>query len=332
LGNVPPPVYTAWMKDIDIDGKIASLAEYQHALVTGSQAIELGLTKEQRKLRVARGRLIPCDHDVFRIGGAPVTWYQRVLASCLAADGVASHRTAAMLLGLGLWPADVVELTIAPNRRYRSDVAKVHRSIDDPHLDAHTVEGIPVTSVRRTLLDLGAVVPQDRLEKCVERALFRGMTSAGALWAYIDEVGRQGRRGVQPLRAVLELRGRVPAAESDLETEMLQLLRRAGLPEPVRQHEVVVASRRFRIDLAYPDLKIAIEIDGDEPHFGASKTDADTTRDGLLQLDHWLTQHFTRRHIRHDEHASAQRVRLAIKARSLGAAGSHTPLRAKKTS
>ena len=75
---------------------------------------------------------------------------------------------------------------------------------------------------------------------------------------------------------------------------MVQLLRRAGLPEPVRQHEVVVASRRFRIDLAYPELKIAIEIDGDEPHFGARKTDADNTRDGLLQLGGWLTQHFTR--------------------------------------
>ena len=63
-----------------------------------------------------------------------------------------------------------------------------------------------------------------------------------------------------------------------------------------------MASRRFRIDLAYPDLKIAIEIDGDEPHFGASKTDADDTRDGLLQLGGWLTQHFTSRHIRNDEH------------------------------
>ena len=68
----------------------------------------------------------------------------------------------------------------------------------------------------------------DRVEKCVERALFRGMTSAPALWAYLDETGRQGRRGVQPLRAVLELRGRLAPAESDLETEMIQLIRRGG--------------------------------------------------------------------------------------------------------
>ena len=103
---------------------------------------------------------------------------------------------------------------------------------------------------------------------------------------------------------------------------MVQLLRRAGLPEPVRQHEVIVASRRFRIDLAYPELKIAIELDGDEPHFGASKTDADDTRDGLLQLGGWLTQHFTKRHIRHDERQSAERVwrrcsRVLLAARGL---------------
>jgi very-short-patch-repair endonuclease len=320
------------MKSTDVDAKIATLADVQHGLVTHSQTLDLGLTKRQRQHRIDAGRLIACEATVLRVGGAPVTWEQRVLSSCLASDGVASHRAGAMLFGLGLWPAGVVELTVDPNRRYRSDVAKVHRSVDDPHVDARTIDGIPVTSVRRTLLDLGAVVPLDRLEKCVERALFRGLTSPGALWAYIDAVGRQGRRGVQPLRAVLELRGRVPATESDLETEMLQLLRRAGLPEPVRQHELIVASRRFRIDLAYPQLKIALEIDGDEPHFGASKTDADSTRDGLLQLGGWLTQHFTRRHIRHEETASANRVWRAIESRSLGASAPQGFLRAKRIS
>jgi very-short-patch-repair endonuclease len=237
-----------------------------------------------------------------------------------------------MLRGLGLWPGEIVEVTVEPNRRYRSDVAKVHRSIDDPHLDADTIEGIPVTSVRRTLLDLGSVVPLDRLEKAVERALFRGLTNPAALWAYLDHVGRQGRRGVQALRTVLEARGRVAPAESDLETEMLQLMRRAGLPDPARQHEVVVAGRRFRVDLAYPELMIAIEVDGDEPHFGARATDYDSTRDGLLQLGGWLTQHFTRRHIRHEEKASAERLRGAIRARSLGGSASWEPRPAKKIS
>jgi very-short-patch-repair endonuclease len=209
---------------------------------------------------------------------------------------------------------------------------QVHRSVDDPHLDARYVEGIPVTSVRRTLLDLGAVVPPERLEKAVERALFRGLTNPGALWAYIDEVGRQGRPGVQALRAVLEQRGRVAPTESDLETEMVQLLRRAGLPDPVRQLEVVVASRRFRLDLAYPDLKIALEVDGDSTHFGATVVDNDHTRDALLQLDYWLTLHFTKRHIRHDAQASANRVRTAIRQRSLGAPPPYRGENAKKIS
>jgi very-short-patch-repair endonuclease len=251
---------------------------------------------------------------VFRVGGAPVTWNQRVLAACLASDGVASHRTAAMLLGLGPWPGGIIELTVDPNRHYRNAAASVHRSVDDPHVDARYVEGIPVTSVRRTLLDLGSVVRPERLEKAVERALFRGLTNPAALWAYIDEVGRQGRRGVQPLRAVLEL------------------LRRAGLPEPVRQLDVTVASRRFRIDLAYPDLKIALEVDGDEPHFGARATDNDGTRDGLLQLGGWLTQHFTKRHIRHESSATVKRVRDAIGMRSFGVVGALTPADAKKIS
>jgi very-short-patch-repair endonuclease len=320
------------MRNYDIDYRIAQVARLQQALITERQSLDLGLSRDQRRYREAQGRLIECDHDVFRVGGAPVTWNQRVLAACLASDGVASHRTAAMLLGLGLWPGEIIELTVAPNRHYRNPAASVHRSVDDPHVDARYVDGIPVTSVRRTLLDLGSVVHPDRLERAVERALFRGLTNPGALWAYIDQVGRQGRRGVQPLRAVLEQRGRVAPAESDLETEMLQLLRRASLPEPVRQRDVTVASRRFRIDLAYPGLKIALEVDGDEPHFGTRATDNDGTRDGLLQLGGWLTQHFTKRHIRHESSASAQRVRDAIRTRSFGVVGALTPADAKKIS
>lgn len=319
------------MKHHDAERRIALLADLQHGLITRQQARECGFSDGQIARRVALGRWVRCEPHVFRIVGAPVTWQQRVLSVCLATEGVASHRTAAMLHGLGLWPGGVVEVTTDPHRNYRNPDVHVHRSVDDPNIDARTLEGIPVTSVRRTLLDLASVVPRDRLEKCVERALFRGIASEGALWAYIDEVGRQGRRGVQPLRAALELRGRVPATESDLETEMVQLLRRAGLPEPVRQHEVTVAGRRFRIDLAYPELRIALEVDGDEPHFGPRRTDADGTRDGLLQLDGWLTQHFTRRHIRHEERASVNRVRDAIAARSLGGTGTPAARNTKKT-
>ncbi len=319
------------MKHHSADRLIGALADLQHGLVTRQQARELGLTDAQIARRVAQGRWVKCEPHVFRIVGAPATWQQRVLSVCLATEGVASHRTAAMLLGLGLWPGGVVEVTTDPDRNYRNPDAHVHRSVDDPAIDSRTLDGIPLTSVPRTLLDLGSVVPQDRLEKCVERALFRGYTSPGALWAYIDAVGRQGRRGVQPLRAVLELRGRVPANESDLETEMVQLLRRAGLPEPRRQHNVVVASRRFRIDLAYPNLKIAIEVDGDEPHFGATKTDSDDTRDGLLQLGGWLTQHFTKRHIRNEPQETAAHVWEAVRQRSLGESAAPGLRNTKKT-
>ena len=86
------------MKLYDIDRRIAEVANLQHALITERQSLDLGLNRDQRRYREGQGRLIECDHDVFRIGGAPVTWYQRVLASCLSSEGVASHRTAAILL------------------------------------------------------------------------------------------------------------------------------------------------------------------------------------------------------------------------------------------
>jgi hypothetical protein len=93
---------------------VGAIADLQHGLVTGVQTRECGLSDKQREQRLTSGRLVKVDRNVYRLNGAPVSWNQRILSSCLAADGVASHRTAAMLLGLGLWPGEIVELTIAP--------------------------------------------------------------------------------------------------------------------------------------------------------------------------------------------------------------------------
>ena len=103
---------------------------------------------------------------------------------------------------LGLWPADLTELTVEPNRHYRSDVAIVHRSVDDPHIDAETIDGIPVTSVRADAARprLGGF-PRSTREVPRASPLPPGHQPRGAL-----EVHRRGR-SPRPARSAAAPRG-----------------------------------------------------------------------------------------------------------------------------
>lgn len=83
--------------------------------------------------------------------------------------------------------------------------------------------------------------------------------------------------------------------ESDLETRVLRLIVRNGLPVPVQQHRVRVAGRTFRVDLAYPDVRLAIELDGWEFHRTRTAFDQDRSRANALVVGGWTVVRFTSR-------------------------------------
>jgi very-short-patch-repair endonuclease len=135
---------------------------------------------------------------------------------------------------------------------------------------------IPVTRPARTLLDLAGVAPR-LVEGALDDAVVRGLTTLGAVGRMLDRTGGNGRTGTSLLRELVAARsaGQAPT-ESPLEDRLVDLLRRQGLPEPVRQHEVTVPDGGVvRLDLAYPHVKVGIEADGRVWHSGR----ADFTRD-----------------------------------------------------
>lgn len=105
----------------------------------------------------------------------------------------------------------------------------------------------------------------------------------------VRRLSRRGRAGGPVLRQLVEARtGRAPT-ESEMETKLLQVLRAAGLPEPARQHEVWQGSAFIgRVDLAYPEARIAIEYDSDEFHSGRRATRRDRARRHELIAAGWL--------------------------------------------
>jgi very-short-patch-repair endonuclease len=161
--------------------------------------------------------------------------------------------------------------------------------------DVSKVDGIPATNVRRTLIDLGAVVGREAVEAALDDALRRRLTSLPRLTSRLAELGGRGRRGAGLLRKLLAERGPdLPPPESVLEARLMRLLRRARLPEPARQYEVLERGRVLaRVDLAYPDLRLAIEADGYRYHSGRAAWQRDLTRRNVLTSRGWRVIHVT---------------------------------------
>jgi very-short-patch-repair endonuclease len=287
------------------------LASRQHGLVERAQVRALGVPDVRFARLVADRRFIRVHPAVYRTAGAPSTWDQRLLAACLAAGPACaiSHRTAAHEWELGVFP-DVVDVVTPRPQWPRLRNVKVRRSTD-LRADHITVRrGIPITKPLRTLVDLGAAAPwavADALERGLTAKLF-GLAAADRM---LDDLGRKGRTGVGVLRLALDSRalGRdVP--ESLLEVRMARLIRRHGIPMPVYQHVVVPG---LRVDFAYPELKIAIEVDGFGVHGTPEALSADLARQNRLVARGWIVLRFTWKQVVKQPDLVARTVLVTLK-------------------
>jgi len=105
--------------------------------------------------------------------------------------------------------------------------------------------------------------------------------------------------------------------ESPKETETRLLMRRAGLPEPVVQHEVRDGLRLIaRPDLSYPELKIAIEYEGDGHRTDKDQWRRDIQRQRELEDLGWIVIRLTQRDLREGQESLLARIRRAIAART----------------
>jgi hypothetical protein len=235
---------------------VTRVASAQHGVIGRAQALAAGLSPSAIKRRVKAARWIRLLPRVYRVGGASATGRQGMMAATLWAGdgGLLSYRAGGVLWGLDAVTGDVLEVT-AP-KRLSSDVVIAHRAPAFPPIDRDAFDAIPVTSPTRTLIDLATVLGPDSLELALEDALRRGLTSRRP-WpgALRERSGGQASMG----------------------------LTRAGLPRPVPQYEIRNRGRLIaRVDLAYPDLRIAIEFDSDRWRSGRRRREADMERRNSL--------------------------------------------------
>jgi very-short-patch-repair endonuclease len=271
------------------------LAATQENLIRRDQAFDCGLSKSSIHRRVATGEWSVVLRGVYSIDAVDVTWVRKVRAAALWVGdrGALSHQTAAALWALdGFGPGPIV---IASEQLLRPPPGiSVHRAKRLAPADLDELRGLAVTSIERTLFDL-SFLDAERTDVALDGALRSRSTSLAKLRWYLDTHGGRGRPGSAAMRRLLAERpaGYVPV-DSPLEGRFWRLLVRSGLPRPVRQHEVLDAGRFVaRVDMAYPEARVGIEVDGYRWHSGKKAWAHDLARRNRLTALGWCVLHIT---------------------------------------
>ena len=272
----------------------------QHGVIARWQLLDLGLSPNAIKVRIANGRLHPVFRGVYAVGRPQLTqegWWMAAVLAC-GPNAVLSHSSAAALWGIGKPRARLIEVSVPLNERRRGPCLVVHRrQLAEADVTRHL--GIPVIAVVPTLVDLATRLSRDSLEAAISEADKRDLTDPEALRGALDELPR--RPGVGILRTTLDRRT-FQVTDSWLERRFLPIARRAGLGLPeTRRYE-----NEARVDFYWPALGLIVETDGLRYH----RTPAQQARDRLRDQRHMVAGltplRFTYEQIRYEpEHVQA---------------------------
>lgn len=271
------------------------LLHRQHGLLTRDQAVRLGFTKRQIDRRLASGQWIRVEAGVFRHHAIPAGWHNRLLAVCLATGGLASHFSAAALWRLdGFGRGRRLHVVVPPGHWSRRPGTRLREYTQFARADATVVDGIPVTGPAVTLLDLAGVVPMERLLVAVDAARRHGLVDWPDLWRTLLTHARRGRNGSARFRCLLdEHYGARAVPGSAWNRQAAMLVVEAGLPAPQLEYEVLADGIAWRLDLAWPDARLGIELQSATWHLDRRSQRRDAHKSRSLQQLGWRVYPFT---------------------------------------
>ncbi len=262
------------------DTRILAIAERQRGRVARRQLLSAGVSSAAIDRRLASGRIVLVHSAVYALPHTAGLALAPETAALLAWSerAVLSHHSAATLWGLRPGVARPVHVTI-PHERGRPRLAAVvvHRSRTLTRADIRLHQDLPVTAPARTLLDLAATLPDRDLERLVDEALFaRRLITRAQLDDLLRRAGRHPGRW-RLARAAAAHTHSTPT-DSPPEERLLRMIRAAGLPEPRLQ----VPMLGYRLDLYWPELSLAVELDVYGTHGSPARFEADRRRDARL--------------------------------------------------
>jgi very-short-patch-repair endonuclease len=260
------------------DVRIATIAGFQRGRVARRQLLAAGIAPGAITHRIARGGLMRVSRGVYAVGhAAPAPGTEETEALLGLRDGATlSHDSALALWGLRPRPP-VVHASVVGSAAGRPPGVVVHRVPALPIRDLRIREGLAVTSPSRALYESAGRIGGRELERAVEEAIRRGLTSERELRAQIA-VSRVNRTARRRLTALLAGREGATFTRSEAEERFLALVREAGLPTPL-----VNATRHgYEVDFLWPDAGLAVEVDGYAFHGTREAFERDHRRDKAL--------------------------------------------------
>jgi hypothetical protein len=276
----------------DVDRLLAELAGRQHGVVARWQLLGLGISRRAIDTRLAASRLHRLHQGAYAVGHSVLSIRARWMAAVLAsgAQAVLSHRSAAQLWGLLPESAITPEVTRPHSFRPRPGVV-AHQSVL-PADELARVDGIPVTSLSRTLFDLASVGSRRQLENAFNEAEIRRLTDRLSVGGLLER--HPGRPGAAALREIASdaavARG---ITRRELESRFAEILADTDLPHPLRNAHVGVGGRFFEVDCLWPGRRLIIELDGRAVHGTGRAFEKDRERDRLLQAEGWRVARIT---------------------------------------
>jgi very-short-patch-repair endonuclease len=264
-------------------------AQHHHGTISTGTAVDLGIRTTSLSAWCRQRRLLHVAPEVYVVAGSAPSWRQRVSVAVHSTGGWASHRTAARLWELeGFDGRHIDVLTPKGRRRERQGEWLVHESRRFRGVDLDEVDGIACTTVARTILDLPAVAHPFVVAQALDSACRRWPDALEMTTRRFLEISGRGRKGTRLLRAMLDERlGRGRFTQSAFETLALRLVLSVGLPEPVLQHQVRDGAFVAHLDLAWPDIKWAVECDSLAWHSGKHSHEWDRRRRRHLKRLGW---------------------------------------------
>jgi very-short-patch-repair endonuclease len=278
-------------RQLDIDHAIAALATRQAGVVARIQLLRLGLSASAIDRRLRAGRLHPIHRGVYAVGHRRLGVDGRRWAAVLACGegAVLSDVSAGAGWGLRASASPTLHVTVRPGGgRARHEGIRIHRRTLAAD-EVTTLDGLPITTPARTLLDLAATgLRGRRLEAALDHAERRLRVD----WAEVRRIVERhaGRPGAPALRDTLAryAPGTVDTF-SELEEIVLELCDEYGFPRP-HVNRMIEGKRR---DFSWPGTRLIVEADSYTWHRSPSALDDDRERDVRLTLAGYVPLRFT---------------------------------------
>jgi very-short-patch-repair endonuclease len=296
-----------------LEARIAGVAGRQHGVISRAQLLELGLGEDGIDYRLSSGRLLRLHRSVYGVGhrnrSRETVWMAAVLAG--GEGTVLSNRPAGAAWAI-CSSAGRVEVT-APRQRRPHPRILFHHSVL-PADERTTHNGIPITTVPRTILDLAATLDERQLERAINEAEIKRLWDELSLHDLLYRY--RGRAGTKSVRAALRKRTEgATLTKSDLEELFLRFADGARLPRP----ETNTYVEGLEVDCVWRAQRVIVEVDGWETHRTRAAFERDREKSRILQAAGWRCVPVTYLQLEHTSAEVARDVHRLLAATTLAA-------------